>query len=144
MSYTTFTCTIDTTDALAKLGLEIWLDDLPIYNNDQVTGPQTINYEFVDSDGKHELRFIMKNKTNLHTQIDSAGNIVSDACITISDVAFDEIELGHVLVAVANYTHDFNGTQPEITEPFYGTIGCNGTVKFEFTSPVYLWLLENM
>jgi hypothetical protein len=144
MSSTAFTCTIDTTDVQAQLGLEIWLDDLLIYNTAHVTGPYAVNYEFEDDNGEHELRFIMKNKTTLHTQIDATGNIVSDACITIKDVAFDEIELGHVFVAVAQYTHNFNGTQPEITEPFYGTIGCNGTVKFEFTSPVYLWLLEHM
>ena len=141
---TTFSCTVDTTDKSAALGLEIWLDNDLVLNSEHVADTMRVAYDFPDESGEHELRFVMKNKTTLHTQIDATGSIVSDACITISDVAFDEIELGHVFVAVAQYTHDFNGTQPEITEPFFGTIGCNGTVKFEFTSPVYLWLLEHM
>ena len=49
-----------------------------------------------------------------------------------------------MLVEQAVYTHDFNGTQPEIEDTFFGEMGCNGTVSLRFTTPIYLWLLENM
>jgi hypothetical protein len=42
------------------------------------------------------------------------------------------------------YTHNFNGTRPEITDTFFGIAGCNGTISFSFSTPIYLWLLENM
>ena len=42
------------------------------------------------------------------------------------------------------FQHDFNGTQPEIKDTFFGEMGCNGTVSLRFTTPIYLWLLEHM
>jgi hypothetical protein len=45
----------------------------------------------------------------------------------------------------AEYHHDCNGTaQQVILDKFYREMGCNGTVSLKFTTPVYLWLLENM
>jgi hypothetical protein len=144
MTSMTFTCCCDTTDPLTPLGLEIWLDDLPIYNNNHVTGPENLEYEFDDSEGEHTLKFILKNKNSEQTVINEAGEIVKDACLTITRVAFDDIELGQVLFDHATYEHDFNGSQPQITDKFYGMLGCNGTVTFKFTTPIYLWLLEHM
>jgi hypothetical protein len=69
---------------------------------------------------------------------------VSDAVLTIKDLAFDEIKLGHMLTELATYTHNFNGTKEPVQEKFYGAMGCNGTVSLKFAAPVYLWLLENM
>ena len=92
----------------------------------------------------HELRFVMKNKTQEHTTVDEQGSIVKDARLTISNVTFDEILLEQIFFEQAVYTHDFNGTQAEITDKFYGEMGCNGTVSLKFFSPVYLWLLETM
>jgi hypothetical protein len=86
----------------------------------------------------------MKNKTIDLTKIDEEGKILKDACLTISDVAFEDIELGHMFTEQTSYTHDFNGTQAEISDKFYGSMGCNGTVSLKFTTPIYLWLLENM
>jgi hypothetical protein len=34
-------------------------------------------------DAEHELRFVMKNKTAEHTEIDRIGNIVKDACLIV-------------------------------------------------------------
>ena len=141
---TTFSCVVDTTDPSAALGLEIWLDDQAIYSNTHVKEKQTFEYEFSDDDGAHELRFVMRNKTDAHTCVDDQGKIVSDACITIGQVAFDELELEHTFVKETQYSHDFNGTQEPVVEPFYGVMGCNGTVSLRFTTPVYLWLLEHM
>ena len=39
----------------------------------------------------------MKNKTHDHTTIDEAGNILTDCCICIGGLSFDEIDL-HTLV----------------------------------------------
>jgi hypothetical protein len=42
------------------------------------------------------------------------------------------------------YEHNANGTGPLVQDKFYGEMGCNGTVTLEFSSPTYLWLLEQM
>jgi hypothetical protein len=137
-------CTIDTTDNTAGLGLEICLDDQQIFNQNCVIESQKISYEFSDLDAEHELRFVMKNKTVDHTKIDESGAIVKDAYLTISDLAFDDIALGHIVTEKAEYTHNFNGNGELTQDKFFGQIGCNGTVSLKFTTPMYLWLLENM
>jgi hypothetical protein len=135
---------LNTSDTNAQLGFEAWVDDTKFVDIDHVQALQSINMDLPDTDGSHELRLILKNKTEKHTQIDEHSNIVSDATLTINNLAFDEIVLGHMLTQLATYTHDFNGTKPSTQEKFYSEMGCNGVVSLKFTTPVYLWLLENM
>jgi hypothetical protein len=49
-----------------------------------------------------------------------------------------------MVTEVAAYHHDTNGSTAPVTDSFYGTMGCNGRVEMRFTTPIYLWLLENM
>jgi hypothetical protein len=139
-------CVIDTTDTTVPLGMEIWLDDQQIFNLDWLKESHKISHDIsgLDADADHELRFVMKNKNNEHTIVDDGGNIVKDARLIISDLSFDEIALGHIVTEKAVYAHDFNGTGKTVEDKFFGEIGCNGTVSLKFTTPVYLWLLENM
>ena len=86
----------------------------------------------------------MFGKTPAHTVVDEQGNIVSDAMINISKISVDDIDITQVVHELSVYQHDFNGSQPVIEDKFYGDMGCNGTVRLNFTTPIYLWLLENM
>lgn len=135
---------LDTTDASATLGFEAWLDNHNFFDTDHVQARQQIFIEISDDDANHELRFVMKNKTPDHTKVDSDGNIVTDARLTITDLSFDEISLGHMVTEQAVYTHNFNGTSTTAQHKFYHELGCNGTVTLKFDTPVYLWLLEHM
>lgn len=137
-------CNFDTTDASVPLGLEVRLNNQTIFNVDHVAGLTEFKHSLSDADAEHCLEFVMKNKTDKDTVIDSEGNIVKDACLTISNLAFDGIELKQLFVDKAVYSHNFNGTQAETQDKFYGAMGCNGTVKLNFATPMYLWLLENM
>ena len=142
---TKLTFTLDTTDSTSKLGFEAWIDDHKFYDNDHVTGSENIALDIDDNnDAEHQLRFILKNKTAEHTHLDQAGNIVEDSRLKISNISFDEIQLGHMVTEQAVYEHSFNGTGQPTKDKFYGEMGCNGTVSLKFTSPIYLWLLENM
>jgi hypothetical protein len=104
----------------------------------------SIEYEISDDDGDHELRFVLKNKHTGHTRVDAGGNIVSDTTVTVSDIRFDDMDCDYLTVKLAEYQHDFNGTGKPTIDKFYGEMGCNGTVSLKFTTPIYLWLLENM
>jgi len=139
-----FSCEISTTDPAAALGCEIWLDHAQLFDSAHVTETVKVRQAFEDFDGDHVLRIVMKNKQSDHTTVDAQGQIVKDACLTVNSVAFDDIGLGHVLAEQAVYEHDFNGTAEPTQQKFYGTLGCNGTVTLSFTSPIYMWLLENM
>lgn len=136
-------CNIAPSDSSVPLGFEAWIDDHKFFDSEHVQTAQQISVEISDNDAEHELRFVLKNKTADHTKIDENGNIISDARLIITDLSFDEILLAQLFVDKATYTHNFNGTGEETQEKFYGELGCNGTVSVKFTTPIYLWLLEN-
>ena len=144
MSTYQISCTVGTSDPTAPLGLEVWVDDLQLCDIPHVVDKMPLTFAVEETEGPHELRFVMKNKTTEHTVIDSEGAIVKDAVITINDVAFDDIKLAQVFIDYAEYTHNFNGTKLSTVDKFYGQMGCNGAVSLKFATPVYLWLLENM
>lgn len=137
-------CRIGTTDPTAQLAFEIRLDGTRIFHSDQLTDTLTFEHVMDEQDADHCLEFELMNKTASHTVLDQAGNIVKDACITISDLSFDQIEIQQIFLNCAVYTHDFNGTQAQTQDQFFGTMGCNGVVKLRFSTPFYVWLLENM
>lgn len=127
------------------LHLRVLLDGAEMQYLSPDAEPQLITVEIDDDvEQEHLLELVMEGKVPDHTQVDEHGNITEDRVIVISDVCLDEIELGHTFTTCARYRHDYNGTRDLIDDEFYGTMGCNGTVKFPFTTPVYLWLLENM
>ena len=135
---------IGTTNPSIPLGIEVWLDAQQLLNQDHVIDTIDFEYDMPEDNENHELRFIMKNKTAEHTVISESGDILEDACLTVSGVAFEEIQLNQIFTDNAVYTHDFNGSQPETKDKFFGALGCNGTVSLQFTTPIYLWLLEHM
>jgi hypothetical protein len=143
-STVTITFKIDTTDASALLGFEAWIDNHKFFESDHVSALEQISTQLPDDSANHELRLVMKNKTVDHTKIDEAGNIISDARLVITDLAFDEILLGHVVTEQAVYAHDLNGSGTMSDHKFYGEIGCNGVVSLKFATPMYLWLLEHL
>ena len=141
----TISADVDTNSADAPLGFEVWVDGVLLQNVDSVAGPTTISVDVEDADDvEHELKFVLKNKTQEHTTIDESGNIIKDSVLEIKNIKFDEIELGHMFYEQAVYHHNFNGNGVDTVEKFYGTMGCNGSVVLKFSTPMYLWLLENM
>ena len=135
---------VETSDAECLLGLEIWIDNNLLLKNNHVQNKITFVHDISDNDGEHELRVVLTGKTSNHTQIDQAGTIIKDATLTISNFEIDGLDVSQLFFEKGVYTHNFNGTQPEIADTFFGVAGCNGTISFSFSTPIYLWLLENM
>ena len=136
---------LDSSDYNAQLGFDVLLNDNIVFTTEHVTELTTITIDINDDvDAEHELKFVLKNKTQDHTQVDEQGNILSDAMLSISNIAFDEIKLGHMFIEQTVYHHDMNGSQDLTEFQFYGSMGCNGYVSLKFATPIYLWLLENM
>lgn len=134
---------VSSTDLTIPLGLEVWLDENKLIDIAQVQ-LQEITLKIPNSPSDRNLKFIIKNKLPEHTQIDSDGNIVKDARLTIKNLVFDEVPIGHLFLELAEYIHDSNGTQNLTSHKFFGEGGCNGTVSLKFTTPLYVWLLENL
>jgi len=144
MSTVSFCCSIAPTAAAVPLGFEIWIDDQKLFDQAHVQESHRISTDLSDSEGEHELRFVLKNKLSEHTQVDANNTIVSDARISVSNMEFDGILLNQLVPDLAEYQHNFNDTGEPAVHKFYGELGCNGTVTLKFTTPVYLWLLEHL
>ena len=135
---------IETSDAECPLAVEIWLDDTVLLSINHVQEKISFSHDINDDDSEHELRIVISGKTSEHTKIDESGNIVKDATLQISNVVIDDVNIDQLFLKNCVYEHDFNGTQPKTAASFYGTAGCNGTISFKFSTPIYLWLLENI
>ena len=144
MSTVKFSCIVSPTTTAVPLGCEIWIDDVCVFDQDHVNEPCPVEYEFSDDDGEHALRIVLKNKLPEHTKVDKSGTILQDAMLSVTEISFDEIDCTQIVQDLSVYRHNFNGTEPEVEDRFYGDLGCNGTVELQFTTPLYLWLLENM
>jgi hypothetical protein len=144
MNTVKFSCVIAPSTTAVALGGEIWIDDTCVFDQDHVSEPVRVEHEFSDDDGEHSLRIKLKNKLPEHTRVDDQGNILEDALLSVTEIAFDEIDCTQIVSEQAVYRHNLNGTGPEIEDQFFADMGCNGTVELKFTTPVYLWLLENM
>jgi len=131
-------------DTSIPLGIEVLLDDISMYKTEHVTGRCQVTFDIDDEEATHKLQFVLTGKTPDHTELDDNDNITSDTLIKIFNVIIDDVDITLLLNHKSIYTHDFNGSQSTIADKFYGNMGCNGTVSFEFTTPFYLWLLENM
>ena len=144
MSTVKFSCSIGTSNADIPLGIQVWIDDLCVHEHSHVSETYDICYEINDDDADHVLRFVLKNKLPEHTSITESGEIESDARLLIKNIQFDDMDCDLITYQSALYHHDFNGTGAPTQERFYGEMGCNGTVSLKFTTPIYLWLLENL
>lgn len=129
----------------SDLGLAIWLDDRKYYDKNPLCGTTPVIIEFDDDDANHSLGIILKNKQMHHTSIDpDTGDILEDSLLEISNFTVDNIEIDQLFNDQSVYTHDCNGTADRQEYKFYGTMGCNGLVRFNFETPFYLWMLEHL
>lgn len=134
-----------------KLGSTHW-DKLPAYtisvDNDLVSEGQCNNESIIDfdhelSDGEHELRIQLVNKTNKDcVQNEEKTEILRDMQLHIQEIYIDNIDLGHIKHGCSEFIPD-DKNQHETLKACVD-LGWNGTYVLKFTSPFYIWLLENM
>ena len=94
------------------------------------------------------------NKTVYDTKLDANGNIVKDLLLNIDSIEIDEIDIGSLKWTASNYTPMYpesytqhvlrTGQEIETELKNCVNLGWNGTWSLPFTSPVYIWLLENI
>jgi len=144
MSTVKLSCLVESTDSTVPLNFEVLLDGQSVFQSCVVDHTTKVEINIPDDEGNHKLWFCMSGKTRRHTRLDADGTIVQDACLKISKISFDDIDITDLLPQVAVYHHDFNGTGAPTQDKFYNVMGCNGSVHIEFSTPIYLWLLEKM
>lgn len=140
-----FTFDVVPSNSEKPIGVEVWFDQQLVADYPQVTELKNIVCEFNDEiEQSHSVKIVVKNKTSEHTTIGSNGEILADSLLEIKNFNLEAIDIDKIVQEKAAYNHDFNGSGDQVSALFYGSAGCNGSIKFEFTSPAYLWLLENM
>ena len=91
-------------------------------------------------DQENLLEIKLVNKTNADT-ITENNEIVKDMLLNIDSIEIDEIELGEIKWTLSEFVADDPKRQ---TLKRCVNLGWNGSYQLKFTTPFYLWLLENM
>ena len=159
----------DTNTEKLKFKLELWSthwDKTPaaeILINDtshyraEITGtedkPSVIEFEHTLEEGKEYTLKIVRSAKDTRQTVVEDGKIVKDQLLHIKSIEIDEIDIG-ALVYEGLYT-------PEYPEPWatqqrsagvdlpasfknVTMMGHNGVWELKFSSPFYMWLLENL
>lgn len=126
------------------LSVELWLDDTKFFDQPISKGTHKVIHTFEEDENHHQFKIVLKDKKESHTTVDQNGTILDDAIIDVKNIFFDNINVDNMMIDLAKYSHDTNGTQDTKDHKFYGHLGCNGTVSLDFYLPFYMWLLENM
>jgi hypothetical protein len=117
---------------------------------------QTEYFEFDASvlDGENSLTIEFLNKTMYDTVLDHNDIIIDDLLLNIDSIEIDEIDLGSLLWTASKYmpnypeNHKLKMSQSGNSLPDCHSncvnLGWNGQWILPFTSPFYIWLLENI
>ena len=136
---------------------EILINDVSQFKED-ITGtedkPDVIEFEHELEEGKeYKLTINRSGKDKNQTVVNDKGDLLKDQLLHIKSIEIDEIDIG-ALVYEGVYTPKYPepwATQQrqagvELQESFKNVtaIGHDGTWRFKFGSPFYMWLLENL
>ena len=115
--------------------------------------PTIIEFEYELEEGKSYNLIINRSGKNVtQTKIED-GKIVKDQLLHIKSIEIDEIDIGGLIyegVYKPEYPEPWAtqqteaGNKPPETLKNVTQMGHNGTWTFSFTSPFYMWLLENL
>jgi hypothetical protein len=136
---------------------EVIIDGISYFYGD-ITGteqkPDIIEFERELEEGKeYELIINRTGKFGGQTLINEKGDIVKDQVLIIKGIEIDEIDLGAMVyegVYTPTYPEPWATQQREmgveLQESFKNVtqMGHDGEWKFTFSSPFYMWLLENL
>ena len=129
-----------------KPQFSVWLDDHVIIQSEIASkSEQIINFERRITEGAHELKIRLENKTDTDTVIEN-DEVVKDMLVNISDIIFDDISLGNLLWSaeyILDHPQEYKGQTIDHLDGCVN-LGWNGTYVLKFSSPFYIWLLEKL
>ena len=116
-------------------------------NNEQLFVDETgekhsVEYDVDLADGDHEFNLTIKNKTN-NNVLQEQGETVKDSYISIQRIIVDNIDLQRIMLLNAKFYPDHPDPKAPVLEKLT-ELGYNGQYKFQFTTPLYLWVLEKL
>jgi hypothetical protein len=95
--------------------------------------------EIPEGDNRLEVSLLNKEDSDVVQSPDKSA-IVNDLLLNIESVEIDEIDLDSLKWSASKFVA-VDANRPTLTDCV--NLGWNGTYSLAFTSPFYLWLLEN-
>jgi len=118
---------------------KVWLDEVVIRQLSPVLGDEIVKWSGDVEDGTHSIRVGLFNKDPVRETLIEDGKVSKDQLLNIDSLLLDEIEVGVLRHSNGVLTTTDGRTFKEIVN-----IGYNGIWEFQFETPLYLWLLENL
>ena len=116
--------------------------------------PNVIEFEYeMKSEQQYNLIINRSGKGRNQTIINEKGDILKDQLLHIKSINIDEIDIGALVfdgVYTPTYPEPWATQQREsgndLKDSFKNvtSMGFDGEWRFSFTSPFYMWLLENL
>lgn len=128
----------------SEIKLIVTVDGQQIFECLATQQEQIVHYTLPENPSTHRVTVEMIGKQPRHTIVGEQGEIVSDVYASISTLEIQNIDVKPVFcVGRSCYHHSYNNPDAStIIDEFYGDIGCNGIVKIDFFTPIYLWLAD--
>lgn len=138
--------TVDTTNPACPYAIKLIVNGDVQWSIDHLTEQQLVEFTFDDEvEQEFTVEIHIDGKTSLFTSIDEQGNITQDSLISIDNFVIGEVDITQLVLDRSEYVHSFNDPElPSSTHVFSGIAGCNGFIKFKFSAPSYMWILEHM
>lgn len=124
--------------------VKVYIDDTEIFN-DSISDRKIISWDGLLAEGKHKLTIEMYDKNKYQTVVEG-DKIIKDQILNIDEIGFDDIDIGHLKHALSNYYPNKNVYNHDVPSQITNCVnlGYNGRWELEFTTPIYMWLLENI
>jgi len=125
----------------------VYLDDHVVIQTEIVSQPeQIVTFKRTISEGAHELKIRLENKTYADTVIGKDRAVVKSMLLNIEDITIDDISLGNLLWSAEYKLDQPQEYKGQIIDHLDGCVnlGWNGTYILKFSSPFYIWLLEKL
>jgi hypothetical protein len=108
-----------------------------------------IEFDLEIAEGPHSLKIRLENKEDTDTVQDSDNKtILKDLLLNIETLAIDNIDISNLRWSKSKYVLDTPAeVEPGVFKSEYTScvnMGHNGSWVFDFESPFYIWLLENL
>lgn len=121
------------------------------YFSEYINNPPNVTqyFEFVADleDGDHMLEIQLVGKEFSDVLKSEDGSISNDQLLNIESIVIDDIDIGNLRYSASKYTpfvkQEYDGKIVEYLDNCVN-LGWNGTYSIGFTTPFYLWLLENL
>lgn len=89
----------------------------------------------------HQLAIELRYKLPEHTVIDEQGKIIEDSVLLIDSLSIEDVDITEQLLIDKDlFYYEHSGGRHTL----YNTLGVNGKAFINFSSPIYVWMLENI